>query len=187
MNTIEIDNQVFAELERRATGFNSKPNDVLRRILGLSELPSEQPAALRPPTTPAAKNSTITEFIKSERFQRHHQAVNRYLMLLGWLHATHQKQFEDTVLKFNRGSRTYFAKFEKGILEGGENVTAKQIPQSPLWTLATLDNKSKRKVLEDILRAFDYSQTDINFVLTTLQDSGIRRNHGSRNLQILLS
>ena len=181
MNLIEIDNQVFAELERRATGFHVKPNDVLRRVLGLSELPPEGFMPQQPPSAPAPPASTITEFIKSDRFHRHNQAVDRYLVLLGWLHASQPKQFADAALKFHRGSRAYFSKSEKEILEGGENVTAKQIPQSPFWTLTTLDNKSKRQVLEDILRALGYAQSDVNFVLTTLPDSGIRRNHGSRN------
>jgi negative regulator of replication initiation len=181
MNSIEIDNQVFAELERRASGFNTKPNDVLRRILGLSNPPPEQPTI--PKTSPklTPPSSTVIEFIKSERFQRHQQAIDRYLALLGWLYAAHSKQFAEAALKFHRGSRAYFAKSEKEILEGGENVTADQIPQSPFWTLTRLDNKSKRQVLRDILFALGYVQSDVNFVLTVIPDSGIRRNHGSYN------
>jgi negative modulator of initiation of replication len=78
--------------------------------------------------------------------------VFAYPSILGWLHLTHPKQFADAALKFQRGSRVYFADSEKGILESGDGVTAKQIPQSPYWTLTTLDNKSKRLVLEDIVR-----------------------------------
>lgn len=180
MNSIEIDDHVFAELARRATGFNVKPNDVLRRILGLSEPPPEQFAAPQPPPTPSPIASTITEFLRSDRFQRHHQAVDRYLVILGWLHSAHPKHFADAALKFHRGNRVYFAKSDKEILQGGENVTARQIPQSPFWTLATLDNKSKRSVLEDVLKALGYSHSDINLVLAALPDSGIRRSHGSR-------
>jgi negative modulator of initiation of replication len=120
--------------------------------------------------------------MRSERFQRHHQAVDRYLVILGWLHLTHPKQFADAALKFHRGSRAYFGRSEKEILESGDGVTAKQIPQSPFWTLTTLDNKSKRLVLEDILRALGYSSSDINLVLAELPDSGIRRSHGPSRL-----
>jgi negative regulator of replication initiation len=108
MNSIEIDNQVFAELERRATGFNVKPNDVLRRILGLSEPPSEPPSeklTTPQPPPPAPVASTVTDFVKSEQFQRHNQAVDRYLIILGWLHSAHPKQFTEAALKFHRGSR----------------------------------------------------------------------------------
>jgi len=181
MNSIEIDDQVFAELARRATGFHVTPNDVIRRILDLSAPSSERLAAPQPPPpTPVA--STVTEFIRSERFQRHHQAVDRYLVILGWLHSAHQKQFADAALRFHRGSRAYFAKSEKEIVESGDGVTAKQIPQSPFWTLTTLDNKSKRLVLEEMLRGLGYSRTDINLVLAELPDSGIRRSHGRSQL-----
>jgi negative modulator of initiation of replication len=180
MNSIQIDDQVFAELARRATGFHVTPNDVLRRILDLSSPPSEQLAPPQPPPPPAPVSSTVTDFVRSERFQRHNQAVDRYLVILGWLHSAHSKQFAEAALKFHRGSRAYFAKSEKEILESGDNVTARQIPQSPFWTLTTLDNKSKRLVLEDVLRALGYSRGDINIVLAALPDSGIRRNHGSR-------
>lgn len=174
MNSISIDDQVFAELARRATGFHVTPNDVLRRILNLS---APAPAAAAPPPASPPVASTLTEFIKSERFQRYHQVIDRYLVILGWLHSAHPKQFVEAALKFHRGSRAYFAKSEKEILESGDGVTARQIPQSPFWALATLDNKSKRLVMEDMLRALGYSRGDINLALAELPDSGIRRSH----------
>jgi negative regulator of replication initiation len=183
MHSIQIDDQVFAELARRVTGFNVTPNDVLRRILDIPTASSPQPLAksVEPlPGVPAPQ--TITEFIRSERFQRHHQTIDRFLVVLGWLHATHPKQFADAALGFQRGKRLYFAKSEKDILDNGENVTAKPIPQSPFWALTTLDNKSKRLVLEDILRALSYARGDINIVLAELPDSGIRRSHDRARL-----
>lgn len=39
--TIRIDEQVWAELERRISGFKDNPNRVLRRIIGLEEEVSE--------------------------------------------------------------------------------------------------------------------------------------------------
>ena len=175
-STIEIDDQVFAELARRATGFHVTPNDVLRRILNLAPPPAQPPAVQPRGPEPAA--SSIREFIRSEGFQRHRQAVDRYLVILGWLHSAQPKQFADAALRFHRGSRAYFAKSEKEILEARRGISARQIPQSPFWTLTTLDNKSKRRVLEDILQALGYSRGDINLVLAELPDSGIRRSHG---------
>ena len=186
MHSIQIDDQVYAELSRRVTGFNISPNDVLRRILDLptASSPSFPPAkrneTSQPPGVPAPQ--TLTEFLRSERFQRHHQTVDRFLVILGWLHATHPQQFADAALGFQRGKRLYFAKSEKDILESGENVTAKPIPQSPFWVLTTLDNKSKRLVLEDILRALSYARADINIVLAELPDSSIRRSHDRARL-----
>ncbi len=95
--------------------------------------------------------------------------------MLGWLHSANPKKFAEATQKFHRGSRAYFAKSEKEILESGDGVSAKPIPQSPFWALATLDNKSKRLVMEDMLQALGYSRGDINLTLAELPDSGIRR------------
>jgi hypothetical protein len=63
-------------------------------------------------------------------------------------------------------------------LQSGEGITARQIPQSDLWALATLDNRAKRMVLEEVLQALNYSSADIHLVLAELPDPGIRRRHG---------
>ena len=184
MHSIEIDDQVLTELSRRASGFHVTPNDVLRRLLDLS--PPLVPAAPPPsngassPSTPIAP--TLSEFLGSERFRRHHQAVDKFLSILGWLHHTNPKNFAEVALAFRRGSRRYFAKTEREILQSGDGVTAKQIPQSPFWVLTTLDNKSKRIVVEDLLRALGHSASDISLALAQLPDSGIRRSHARGRL-----
>ena len=175
MNTIEIDDQVFAELARRATGFHATPNDVLRRILELPARTLQLPSESQP--RPRVLANTIAEFIRSERFQRNRQAVDRYLAILGWLHSVQPSEFGEVALKFRRGARAYFAKSEKEILHSGDGVSARQIPQSPFWALTTLDNKTKRLALEGVLQELGYSSIDINLVLAELPDSGIRRNH----------
>jgi hypothetical protein len=43
--------------------------------------------------------------------------------------------------------------------------------------MTTLDNKTKHMILEDVLRALNYPQGDINLVLAEIPDSGIRRSH----------
>jgi negative regulator of replication initiation len=189
MNSIEVDDQVLAELERRATGFNVTPNDVLRRVLDLPEAklrPGAAPNATPPPPQPGPGVSTLVEFIRTERFLRHHQAVDRYLVILGWLYGSVPKQFAKAASEFHRGRRVYFARSENEILTSGDGITAKPIPESPFWALTTLDNKSKRLVLEDLLRALDYSRGDINLVLAELPDSGIRRGRGSTGLFVSL-
>jgi negative modulator of initiation of replication len=182
MNSIEIDGEVMAELSSRATGFHVTPNDVLRRILNLSTsaLPQtvRKPVAAAQPPASIPVATTLSEYLKSDRFQRHRQAVDRFLAILGWLHLTHSKQFVDTALGFERGKRLYFAKSQKDIEQSGDGITAKPIPQSPLWVLTTLDNKSKRIVMEDVLQALGYSRSDADLALAELPDSDIRRRKG---------
>jgi negative modulator of initiation of replication len=176
VKTIEIDDQVFAELSQRATGFHVTPNDVLRRILNLS-MPAVPRAARTGVATPAPAASTLVEFIRSDRFQRHRQAVDRFLAILGWLHGAHRIQFVDVVLGFRRGKRLYFAKSQEEIEESGRGITARPIPESQIWVLTTLDNKSKRIIIEDVLQELSYSRNDINLAVAELPDSDIRRRH----------
>lgn len=189
MHTIEVDNEVLTGLSSRAVGFNVKPNDVLRQILGLPPRSSVSPilAAQSPasPRSPDPLPPTLISFIRSDRFQRHNQAIDRYLVLLGWLHTTHQEMFVRASFGFHRGSRPYFGKSEKEIVDSAPGSTARQIPQTELWALTTLDNKSKRLVLEDLLTALSYSRGDIALVLAELPDSGIRRGRNGARARLL--
>ena len=124
----------------------------------------------------------MPEFLRSDRFRRHHQAIDKFLAILGWLDHAQPKQFSEVALAFRRGSRRYFAKSEREILQSGDGITAKPIPQSPFWVLTTLDNKSKRIVVEDVLRVLGYSRGDTNLTLAELPDSGIRRSHARGRL-----
>jgi negative regulator of replication initiation len=187
MNSIKIDDQVLAELEKRATGFNVTPNDVLRKLLNLDGIQAKaNGASTQGPLSPlAGGRSPLAEFLNEERFQRYNQAVDRYLVLLGWLYKNHPDKFPDAVLGFRRGSRRYFAKSETEILHGGDGVTAKDIPGTPFWAMTTLDNRTKRTIIEDIMRALGYGRGDINLALAALPDSGIRRS--STRARILAS
>jgi len=183
MHSIEIDDQVFAELSQRAIGFHVTPNDVLRGLLKLDPVSSPTPLSrVVSPRIALTESSTLADFVRSERFRRNHQAVDKFLAILGWLHGTNPKQFADAALAFQRGSRRYFAKSEREILHSGDGVTAKPIPHSSFWAMTTLDNKSKRIVLEDMLRALGHSPGDINLALAELPDSGIRRSHARSRL-----
>ena len=185
MHSIEIDESVFSELSNRATGFHVTPNDVLRRLLKIGATPEPSrsepaPSAQSQPTV--AIPSTLPEYIRSDRFRHLHQAVDKFLALLGWLHHARPKQFAEVAQAFRRGSRRYFGKSEREILQSGDGITARPIPESPFWALTTLDNKSKRLVLEDVLRALGYPRGDINLALAELPDSGIRRSHARSRL-----
>jgi negative regulator of replication initiation len=134
------------------------------------------------PESTGAVPTTLPEFLKSDRFRRHHQAVDKFLAILGWLHHTQSKQFAEAAAGFRRGSRRHLAKSEREILQSGDGVTAKPVPQSPFWILTTLDNKSKRTIVEDVMRALCHSASDISLAILQLPDSGIRRNHAHHRM-----
>ena len=177
MNSIEIDSQVFAELRKRAVGFNVTPNDVLRKVFNLS-IPNQSGS----PADQSNKTSAdgLLNYLRSTGFQEQRQSVDRFLLILGWLHITHNKLFAEAALRFHRGERKHFGRSEREILEAGKNVSARLIPESSLWVLTTLDNKSKRRLIEDILKMLRHPQAEIDAAIATLPDSGIRRSHTSR-------
>ena len=181
MYSINIDDDVLGELDRRARGLNRTPNDVLRSILELGPVTSVliPPQPLQLVTIPPALES-LAGFLNSDRFQRYNQSVDRFLAILAWLYTQDADRFAVALGDFHRGKRLYFAKTEKEILDSGENVTAKPIPNSPFWALTTLDNRSKRIVIEDLLRASGSSREDIELAMSELPDSGIRRSHRHR-------
>ena len=87
MHTIEIDDEVFNELSRQATGFHVTPNDVLRRLLNLAtpSVARTTSASNGAPWSSAAIPPTLPDFIRSERFGRHHQAVDKFLASDGFI------------------------------------------------------------------------------------------------------
>lgn len=182
MHSIAIDDEVFADLAARATGFNVTPNAVLRRILGLPTADLDESAISPLDSGKAETPQSLVGFIRTQKFQRHQQTVDRFLLILGWLHAKDAKVFATAIMGFQRGKRLYFARSKSEILKNGANVTAKPIPQSPFWALTTLDNKSKRLIIEDLLSSLKYSRSEIQAVMSELPDSGIRRSHGPKNL-----
>ena len=82
---------------------------------------------------------------------------------------------------FRRGTRAYFANSKTEIESKGVNVNAVPIHGTKFRALVTLDNRTKRLVVEDILRTMGYSSADIELAIAQLPDSGIRRRRTLEN------
>ena len=172
MKQIEVDDEVLAALAKHATGFNVVPNDVLRRILGLESQPQSSSQEI----------STLQTFLKSQEFQRNRQAVDRYLAILSWLWTAHEDELSAVILHYERGNRLYFATSQAEVINSGDGITARHIPLSPFWALVTLDNKTKRLILEEILSTLGYSKQDMELALLEIPDSNIRRSRSGLKL-----
>ena len=171
MRTIEVDDEVFSRLADQAVGFHVVPNDVLRRILGLTG-PTQKLAVS---STKTDSESSLAAFIGSVKFQQITQAVDRFLVLLAWAYMAKPDEFARVVSEFQRGQRRYFGRSQEEIENSGEGIKAKQIPNSPFWVLTTLDNRTKRSVLEDVLRRVGYSAGETNLAKAQLPDTDMRR------------
>jgi negative regulator of replication initiation len=177
MKTINLENDVFAELDKLTTEFFSH-NDVIRKLLLARNGEANLSVPVATPFQIPEKGSVVG-FVQSANYRMLTSGINKYLAVLSWLYKTHTNDFHK-VENYRRGNRVYFGRSQKAIEEGGNGaIQAKQIPHSPIWTLATLDNRTKRVILTDLLPLFGFKSHEINEVVSTISDSG---RHRGRNL-----
>jgi negative regulator of replication initiation len=169
---ISIDDAIFAEIEKRTTP-DFDHSDVIQKLL-IKALQPSMPSSpkLGSPAIPSVRNS-IVSFVQSPEYKVL-SGINKYLAVLGWLHKHKPNEFEK-VENFRRGNRVYFGKSQRQVEESGEGISAKLIPGSSIWTLATLDNRAKRGLLADVLQLCNYQTGEINVVVETIPDSGRHR------------
>jgi negative regulator of replication initiation len=174
MKTIHLDDDVFTEIDKLATGIFSH-SDVIRKLLKMT--PSERVESVNSLKTSSGSVSKggIVSLMQSPEYQLLRSGIDKYLTVLSWLHRNRRNEF-DKVLEYRRGNRIYFAKSQRAVEQGGGgNIHAKQIPGSDYWVLATLDHKSKREILHDVLHLLGFQPAEINVVVGTIPDSGRHR------------
>jgi negative regulator of replication initiation len=173
---IEIDEDVYAAIERNAVGLNKKPNDVLRKLFNLAT--DDQKAM-------PSKNSTIGKsldsFLQSSEYLRISTADEKYLCLVGWLFKNHSK-LKESLDNYSFRTRILFSKNRKTIENSAENVVVKPIPEVDFFAMVTLDNRNKRKVISKVLEMAGYDASQIQRGLKTLPDSGVQRGMPRENI-----
>ena len=177
MKTIEVDDQVYEDLSQRVQGFNESPNSVIKRLL---KLPSGEPVLTNETETEvespeASQPSELEVLLNSPEFRRL-DGIGRYLHLLQFLHSSSPEAFEKLPAYRRKGAkRINFSNNPQEIRSSGSNTKPQQIPGTEFFVLSNLDNKSKRKILADIMPEFGFSWEEIKTVLKALPDSGIKR------------
>jgi negative modulator of initiation of replication len=172
MKTIEIEDDVFAALEKRVRGFGDTPSTVIRRLLA-----QDAPPALRsgPPLGPQPSGDPDNPFspLLTSPTYLMANAGGRFFQILAFLH---QLQGEDQFAQletYRFGNRVYFARDPKTIENSGSSTNPKPIPGTRFFALSTLSNAAKRRIITDVLRSFNYPGNVIGAALATLPDSGI--------------
>jgi len=69
------------------------------------------------------------------------------------------------------GSRKYFGRAEREILDTAPGTKAKQIPNSEYWVMVTFSNDDKKKLLRRVMRFLGYSGADTERALREFPDS----------------
>jgi len=162
MKTIEIDDDVFAALEKRVRGFNDTPNTVIRRLLQKSEH-SEPKADAQPRQTNGAAANPFTSLVTSPQYLMAN-AGSRYFQLLAFIHQIHGEEVFSQLTTHKFGGRVYFADNLDAIEKSGTSTNPKPIPGTKFFALSTLSNAAKRKIITDVLRLLRYSPAVIGVV-----------------------
>ncbi|MBM3852956.1 MAG: hypothetical protein FJ399_07340 [Verrucomicrobia bacterium] len=150
MKTIEVRDEVYAALQRLATGFNRTPDEVLASLLNL---PTAGPAAAEP----------IASFILGHEFRAKFTDADKYLALLAWIAAQHPAEFSDFVLSQTSGRR-YLGMTREEILETCRHNQARQIASTHYWAIMNIDSATKSRFLARLLEYAGYRENVIEFV-----------------------
>ena len=173
MKMVQLDDDVYAALAERVSGFNETPNDVIRRLIEKSNSPHKKPSS--PPNRQTNQDQDLANLIDSLDFRRS-DGIDRYFAILKFLHDRSPQIFEK-LSEYRRkgGKRINFSKESKEIENSGNSTYPKKIPGTPFFALTNLDNRSKRGILADILPDFGFGSEDIRLIEKELPDSGITR------------
>jgi len=174
MPTIQIDNEVYECLEKRIEKFGEGPNEVIRRILSLNASPSpRRPEASVEATPPLKGEEDLLKLISSPKYELGN-GKERYFAILAFLYRKNPNDFSK-LEGLSRGSRVNISRDATKIENSGNSTNPQRLEGTPYFVMANLDNKSKREILDSILKMFGFSQTTRTVVENSIPDSGISR------------
>jgi negative regulator of replication initiation len=143
MKTIELSEEVFAALQRLATGFHRTPDEVLASLLNVPRAAADSAA------------DPLAAFIVSSEFRAKFTDADKYLALLGWIAARHATEFSEFILSLSSGRR-YLSMTREEILDTCRHNQARQIPGTHYWAIMNIDSATKSRFLARVLEFIGY-------------------------------
>ena len=150
MKNIEVSDEVYAALQRLATGFHRTPDEVLASLLNV---PTASPEAADP----------IAAFVISGEFRAKATDAEKYLALLSWVSARHVSEFGEFI-RSQSGGRRYLTMSREEILETCHHNQARQIDGTQYWAIMNIDTATKRRFLARVLEFIGYRDAAIELV-----------------------
>jgi negative modulator of initiation of replication len=165
MKTIQIDDDLFTEINNRTGLGTFTHSEVIRRLLHLSSSPSKEQPKPMPASGLDRSIRSITPFLQSPEYRAKRKGIDKYLAVLSFLYESCPTDFERVVEGFTRGNRVYFGRNSEVIERGGNGaIHAKRIPKCPFWVLATLDNRSKSDILTQIIIRLNFQRPETDII-----------------------
>lgn len=156
MRTIEVDEDVYQHILRRAIAIGESASEILRRELGVAVPDTRRNQDSPQENSKQTDSDDLRAFVKSPEFLRHSSAVSRYLALLSHIYRKDPKRFAD-ILNLSGRERKYFATSKDELLKHGRSVHPRNIPGTPYWAVTNTDSSRKVRMLADVLRLLGYS------------------------------
>lgn len=165
MPIIEIDDDVYQHLLRRAIRIGEDGSSILRRELNLPEPPT--PTVMAEQDYNAANFDftpyiigPLKEYLRSSR-AREGNITRRYLEILSRIAEEQGEEFAN-VLTLRGRRRLYFALTEEELNSSGTSLYPQRIPSSKYWAMTNSDNVQKRQILTEVMKLLKYPEDVIS-------------------------
>lgn len=171
MPLLEIDDDIYQYLLRRANRIGEDGSSILRRELGLphpngtgtSETEAAKETASAPPEIQAIRN-----FLTSSRFANERVVTKKYLQLLGFLAGAHGDEFE-RVLEIRGRQRVYFGKSRDEIAHSGKSLHPRKVPGTDYWAMTNADTAQKQDIAGEAMKVLGYPREVVQEVRRALR------------------
>ena len=176
MQTIEVDDEVFANLElaRKLTGLShlqivrqwmqqriAPPGPKAVTVSQVSPLPPRQQVQ-------STRDKALCDYAKSPGFLANRSVVDQFLSILSFLHKENPDKFS-SLLSLEGRKRRYIAKSERELDDSGTSVNPKKIPYTDYWVVTNNDTNNKKLLLRQVLTLLGYSPDTIRLVPESLR------------------
>jgi hypothetical protein len=151
MKTIEVTEQVHAELNRLAAESRREPSAVLAALLHL-------------PTSPDLDRDPLIAFLLGSELRTKSTDAERYVAVLSWVAERQPARFRDYVQSLTSGRR-YLGLNREEIIAQCHHNQARPIPGTTFWAIMNLDTPTKRRFLRRVLTFCGYPPAVVEFAV----------------------
>ncbi len=177
MPTIEVDDQVFGNLElaHKLTGLSH--SQIVRQWMQqriTSPDPKASSASQRssPPLTPQSQSSprdkALSDYVKSPQFLANRSVVDQFLNILSFLEKQDPGKFS-LLQSLGGRKRRYIAGSEQELENSGTSVNPKRIPNTSSWVVTNNSTNNKKILLRQALTLLGYGAEAIRSVPESLR------------------
>jgi negative modulator of initiation of replication len=171
MRTIEIEDDVFIELERASYLTHIPVPQIVRGLVIRREpttAPKLEPSSGKDQARTTVRDQKLRDYVQSPGFLAARNVAEQLLSLLSFLHRENPDKF--AVLESMEGRRRkYISTSERELEESGRSVNPKRIPNTNYWVVTNNSTDNKKLLVRQALILLGYSEETIRRVPESLR------------------